>query len=117
MSDQISDLYLPEEVKRPLHRAMWILGLFLVGFGVWATQAEFSTTLKIPGETGSTAPSIEIQHPEGGQLQAVHIALHAHVQAGDLLFRLDTQDADLRQEALRRIRRICRRFWHRFHSA
>lgn len=101
MSTQSTNLYIPADVTRPLYRAVIVLCAFLVAVGIWATQALFATTLKVPGETGSTAPSFEIQHPLGGQIQSVAVQLHDHVQAGDLLFQIDTRENDLRADALR----------------
>ncbi|MCA8884482.1 MAG: HlyD family efflux transporter periplasmic adaptor subunit [Rhodobacteraceae bacterium] len=81
---------------RPLNRAALALALFLSVFGVWSAQGRFATTLHMPGSIGSTAPSYPVQHQWGGKLTEIHVAMHQPVQAGDVLFRMDSTDLDLR---------------------
>ncbi|MEL6608221.1 MAG: HlyD family efflux transporter periplasmic adaptor subunit [Pseudomonadota bacterium] len=80
----------------PVRRLIWgaaLTVLTFVGFVVvWAILAPVSTTIRVGGVLSPSAPSFEVQHDAGGQIAAVHVALHDEVPAGAHLLTLDTRD-------------------------
>lgn len=86
----------PRAVTRNLFAAGFVLAGFLASALIWAMGANIATTLRVPGAISPTAPSHNVQHVQGGRVAAVHVALHDHVEAGDLLFEMDMDEAHLR---------------------
>jgi len=64
--------------------------VFAIGVGIWSAMAPIATTLRVSGALTSTRPSFEIQHPFGGAVAKVLVALHDTVEAGQPLLVLDT---------------------------
>ncbi len=77
-------------------RPMWIgalgLALLLGGFGAWSVMATLSGAVIAPGQIVVDQNRQSIQHPEGGRVVELLIEEGDHVQASDLLMRLDASD-------------------------
>ncbi|WP_222611788.1 HlyD family efflux transporter periplasmic adaptor subunit [Shimia ponticola] len=87
MSD-LSDT-LPRSVTRPLFGASAVVAAFIIMVVVWSVMAPLATTIHVSGTIVSAQPTLELQHPYGGEVTAVYIQKHARVRAGDILLRLD----------------------------
>lgn len=91
---------MPSAIKRPLKLASIALAVFLGFAAVWASTAQIATTVRVPGMIVSDRPSHQIQHPRGGQIGSVEVAIHEEVRAGDLLFTFDMADQILQRDTL-----------------
>lgn len=91
---------LPTNIKRPLQYACLAITAFLAFAFIWAATAQIATTVRVPGIIASDRPSHQIQHPRGGQIEAVFVKLHDQTEAGDLMFRIDMADQILQRETL-----------------
>ena len=77
---------------------------------LWGLYAPLATTIRLNGTIVSSAATLDMQHPYGGQIAEVAIGTHDVVAPGGLLLRLDTDleesnlatyralDAQLKQE-------------------
>lgn len=86
------------KVKKPMSRRSLgrhaAVGLFASvfmfgGLGVWAATTELSGAIVSQGLTVIAGGSKRVQHQEGGIVEAIFVANEDHVDAGDLLLRLD----------------------------
>jgi len=82
---------LPRHILHPLRLAALAVFMFSIGAGLWSAMAPIATTLRVSGALTSTRPSFEIQHPFGGAVSQVLVALHDTVQVGQPLLVLDTE--------------------------
>lgn len=76
-------------VRGPL--TVGLLGLFLLlgGFGTWAVMTTISGAIIAPGRIEVDQNRQVVQHPDGGVVTAIEVDEGDHVQAGDVLIRLD----------------------------
>lgn len=78
---------------RSLHRhvaAVWVLGIFLVGgIGGWAATANLSNAVVGDATVIIEDNAKKIQHISGGIVSELPVREGAHVEAGDVLLRLD----------------------------
>lgn len=86
----MTDTALPRTITRPLHLSAIAVACALALITIWAVSAPLATTIRANGTLVSTQPAYELQHPFGGPIAQVHIAPHATVSKGDVLFTLDT---------------------------
>ena len=82
---------LPISIRRPLSRAAISIGVFVMGFTLWATLAPLATTITLQGAIVSSEPALSLQHPYGGLVSEVLVEAHDTVDQGDALLRFDTE--------------------------
>ena len=76
----------------------WRIGLLVLAgtFGVaalWSTMAPLSSAVVAAGAVKVETDRKKIQHPEGGVVKEILVRSGSHVQAGDVLVRLDATKA------------------------
>ncbi len=91
---------LPKDVFRDVWRAGFVVLGFFVFVALWAGYAPIAKTIRISGEISPRQPSRTVQHPSGGRIETVHVALYDRVKKGDLLLTLDQSELLLTQSAL-----------------
>ncbi len=84
---------LPPQVTRPLWIGFWAILVSLVAFCGWAVLAPLATSIPAAGHLSAQQPSLDIQHRFGGKIADVRVKLHAPVEKGQLLIRLDVSNA------------------------
>ena len=101
---------LPSSLTKPLWRACALILLAASALALWGLYAPFATTIRLNGTIVSSAATLDMQHPYGGQIAEVAIGTHDVVAPGGFLLRLDTDleesnlatyralDAQLKQE-------------------
>ncbi|MGR3490882.1 MAG: HlyD family efflux transporter periplasmic adaptor subunit [Shimia sp.] len=87
---------LPTDVRRRLRLTAVVLLSSVAGLVAWSALAEITTTLQVPGTLESVSPVYDVQHETGGALRKVHVSMHDHVSAGDIVAALDTREAEAR---------------------
>ncbi|SLN21928.1 Type I secretion system membrane fusion protein PrsE [Pseudoruegeria aquimaris] len=98
---------LPREVTRPLTWGMAAIFGFLAAAILWSTAAPLTTSIHASGRLVSSLPNFEIQHGYGGEIAEVGVTENAPVEAGQMLFRLDTRvEAATRREIAARLARL-----------
>jgi len=83
---------LPATITRPLWVSASGLFSFLVVLILWSIYAPMATTIRANGSFASSRPSYDIQHPFGGRIQKVFVALHETVTKNSPLFLLDVDN-------------------------
>jgi len=91
----------PDDVARVARQGLWILGLALGGFLVWAALAPLDE-----GVPASALVSVEtqrkaVQHLSGGIVREVRVREGQRVSAGEVLFKLDQAAARANYENVR----------------
>lgn len=73
--------------------ALWLggvtLAVLLGGFGLWSVTTTISGAIVASGRIEVEQNRQIVQHPDGGVVAEILVAEGAHVQAGDVLLRLD----------------------------
>jgi len=111
LTDRLADIVLPydsESTKTPdamarplLAMGSWIM-IILFGFiGGWAAFVPLDTGAVAPGKVVVDSNSKVIQHLEGGIIKEILVKEGQRVKAGDVLVRLDSTNAEARNEQLR----------------
>jgi len=95
----------PKDVQRPLWGAALAATCALLAFCLWAAFAPLATTVSLNGTIISSTPSLELQHPYGGAVEAVFVSPHETVTPGQLLMRLNTRVEQQTQDTQLSIRR------------
>lgn len=77
-------------------RIGWALfaGLILL-FGLWGTQARLNSALTVQGSLHTSSPVHELRHMRSGKVDEINVKNGALVQEGDILFRLNTAEAEI----------------------
>jgi len=65
------------------------VGVLVLGFGAWATQAKLAGAVIAPGLIEVEGRSQVVEHPDGGIVEAILVREGDLVSAGDVLLRLD----------------------------
>lgn len=80
---------LPAQVLRPLRAGFVSVLLFVAVFATWAAFAPLATSIHASGHLNAPQPNFDIQHPFGGDIEAVLVKEHQSVTAGQILLRMD----------------------------
>lgn len=94
--DDANDLSL----KRYLALGFGFLGLIVGGAVVWATTAEIAGAVIAPATIVVDSNAKTVQHLEGGIVAEVNVRDGMHVEAGDVLVRLQDAETDAKINAL-----------------
>lgn len=97
-------LHIEEELVPTFVRsAMLVLAGFVIAFVVWAAFTELPEIAKAPGEVQPSGDVKVVQHLDGGTISEILIEGKRHVQAGQVLFKLDgvQAQAELKQLQVR----------------
>src|SRR4051794_13072135 len=78
-----------------------LVGVFVIGFGVWATYAPLESAAVGPGTVESESSRKTVQHLEGGIIGEILVHDGDEVTAGQVLLRMDGTKARTTMEALR----------------
>jgi protease secretion system membrane fusion protein len=100
-SEAVAESAAPDDVARVARQGLWILGLALGGFLVWAALAPLDE-----GVPASALVSVEtqrkaVQHLSGGIVREVRVREGQRVSAGEVLFKLDQAAARANYENVR----------------
>lgn len=80
--------------RSDMRRLIMCGGVLLVlqfgGFGVWATSVPLRSAVMAPGIVKVDSKRKAVQHLEGGIVKAIFVRENDHVEAGQLIARLDT---------------------------
>lgn len=85
------DQSLPKSLTKPLWRACALIFLAASALVFWGLYVPLATTIRLNGTIVSSAATLEMQHPYGGQIAEVAIGTHDAVAPGGLLLRLETE--------------------------
>jgi HlyD family secretion protein len=77
-----------------------LVGVFVIGFGVWATYAPLESASVGPGTVESESSRKTVQHLEGGIIGQILVHDGDEVRTGQVLLRLDETKARTTLEAL-----------------
>src|SRR3954454_7818656 len=77
-----------------------LVGVFVIGFGVWATYAPLESAAVGPGTVESESSRKTVQHLEGGIIGQLLVHDGDEVSTGQVLLRLDATKARTTLEAL-----------------
>ncbi len=90
----------PKEVMKPLFWGFAAILIFLVSFVCWASIAPISTSILASGHLNASQPSFDLQHPFGGDVKVVQVRDLDHVQAGQILLRMNVDNEKDQKEHL-----------------
>jgi membrane fusion protein, type I secretion system len=83
--------------ERPRSSIRWIIGLGCVllvlqfcGFGVWATTVPLRSAVVAPGFIKVHSKRKAVQHLEGGIIKTIYVRENDHIEAGQVIARLET---------------------------
>src|SRR5439155_3798939 len=81
------------ELKRVLQRQVLAIAgaasLLVMVLGGWAMTTEFAGAVIAPGQLVVDSNVKKVQHPTGGVVGELHVRDGSHVNAGDIVVRLD----------------------------
>lgn len=98
-------IHIEEELIPPFVKPVLLfVGVFVIGFFVWATLTKTKEIARAPGEVIPSGQVKVVQHLDGGVVTEITVEERKLVKQGDVLLRIDgTQaTADLRQMEARR---------------
>jgi len=75
--------------KRPMIIGLIGLVLLVGGFGTWAGMTQISGAIIASGRIEGDQNRLVVQHPDGGVVEAIRVEEGDHVEAGEVLLRLD----------------------------
>ena len=78
-----------ESIRRHVIGGTVLVGLLAFGLGGWASTAEISGALIVPGDVVVDSNIKKVQHPTGGVVGKLFVHDGDHVKAGQILIRLD----------------------------
>lgn len=84
------DITLPKDISRPLRNVGLAVIFASAALVIWTTSAPLATTIRLSGTIVSSAQSVDIQHPYGGQISDVLVTTHDEITQGSTLLYLDT---------------------------
>jgi len=79
--------------RRPILAGLAVIGLFIGGFGGWATLAPLSSAAVAPGAVRVDGHRKTVQHMEGGIIRELAVREGDYVTKGQLLLRIDDTQA------------------------
>lgn len=91
----------PSNTASPARWGLWVLGLGLGGFLLWASLAPLDEGVPTPGMVTIDTKSKAVQHLSGGIVKAVLVREGEQVQEGQALLELDADVARANFEAVR----------------
>lgn len=91
----------PSNTASPARWGLWVLGLGLGGFLLWASLAPLDEGVPTPGMVTIDTKSKAVQHLSGGIVKAVLVREGEQVQEGQPLLELDADVARANFEAVR----------------
>lgn len=92
----------PDTGDRGYRRLGWLIVFLTFGlFGGWAALAPLDSAALAPGVVTVQEARKTLQHPEGGIVQAIHVAEGGFVEAGDPLIALDATQWQAERSLLR----------------
>ncbi|MDQ8698206.1 HlyD family type I secretion periplasmic adaptor subunit [Hyphomicrobium sp. LHD-15] len=77
------------EVRTYIVFGIAVIATLLGGLGVWAATADLAGAILASGSVVVDSSVKKVQHPTGGVIGAINVTEGQHVEAGDLLIRLD----------------------------
>lgn len=83
----------PTSIKMPLIFGLFVIGLFVAGFGYWAVRAPIAGAAIAPGVVIASGQNQSIDHLEGGIISEIATRNGALVKQGDPLVYLDPTQA------------------------
>ena len=78
------------ETRGTVRWGYFVVGLFLLLFGGWASTMKLSTAAIAPGMVGVEGQKKQIQHLNGGIVKVIHVRNGDQVESGQVLVTLDT---------------------------
>lgn len=81
---------LPHSAASAVRLGLLALILLIGGFGTWAVMTNISGAVIVSGAVEVDQNRQVVQHPDGGVVAEIAVKEGDHVQAGDILLRLDT---------------------------
>lgn len=91
----------PGDVNHSLRIGLWVLGLGLGGFVLWATTVPLDEGVPAPAVIVAEANSTLVQHAAGGVVAAVHVREGQKVDKGEVLVLLNDVDSKAARDAAR----------------
>lgn len=80
---------------------LWVLGIGLGGFLLWAAFAPLDEGVPSQGNVAINTKRKSVQHPTGGIIKEVSVVEGQHVKEGELLAKLDEATARANYESIR----------------
>ena len=91
----------PSDTSSASRLGLWVLGIGLGGFLLWAGLAPLDEGVPTHGMVTLDTKKKAIQHLSGGIVESVHVREGELVKAGQLLIELDDNNAKANREAVR----------------
>lgn len=104
--EQDAGAALDRSMRGPLLAGLAIIGVFVVGFGAWASMAPIAGAAIAPGVVSPEGSRRTVQHLEGGIILDLRAADGDHVEAGDPLVVLEDTQARSNFQQLMDQRRV-----------
>jgi len=91
---------LERRMRRPMVIGAWIIGLLVVGLGLWAALTPLASGVSAPGEVRVESNVKTIRHREGGTVRQILVKEGQKVKAGQALLTFNDTDTRAAQEVL-----------------
>ncbi|MBI5921884.1 MAG: HlyD family type I secretion periplasmic adaptor subunit [Betaproteobacteria bacterium] len=92
---------LPADTSQPTRVGLWVLGLGLGGFILWAAFAPLDEGVPTMGTVTIDTKRKPVQHPSGGIIREIHVKEGDQVAQGQLLIKLDDAQSRANYETIR----------------
>lgn len=84
---------LEQRLRRPMVVGGAVIGVFVIGLGIWASLSELATGVPAPGEVRADAMRKTLRHKEAGTVKAILVKEGQLVQAGQPLLLFNDVEA------------------------
>ena len=91
---------LQERVRRPIVVGSVVVGVFVLGLGVWAAATPISSGITAPGQVRVESNRKTLRHKETGTVRAIYVKEGDHVRAGQPMIQFDEVQAKAQVDVL-----------------
>ena len=101
-SDALEQLHpeLERRMRRPMVIGAWVIGVLVVGLGLWAALTPLASGVSAPGEVRVESNLRTIRHKEGGTVRQILVKEAQLVKAGQPLLTFSDTDTKAAMEVL-----------------
>jgi HlyD family type I secretion membrane fusion protein len=88
-----ADGELARRVRRPIRIGAWVIGVAVLGLGLWASLTPVSSGVQAPGQIRVEANRKVLRYREGGTVREILVKEGSHVKPQQILLRFDDVQA------------------------